>query len=129
VASQPVQEKVIEPQPAKPKEEKIQQEPIKAPSLAGAITRIKPNYLKNPAPVYPLESRSAKQEGLVVLSVDVDRRGRPMIIRVERSSGHDLLDRAAVKAVRGWTFAPARMGELAIESNVEIPVRFELEKY
>jgi len=46
--------------------------------------------------------------------------------RLWRSSGHPLLDAAAVAAVRRWAFEPARHGGRAVPAWVEVPVHFRL---
>lgn len=84
------------------------------------------NYLFNPRPLYPLTSRQRKEEGLVVLSVRVSKEGLPGGIQVVQSSGHALLDQAAVRAVSQWRFTPARLGQQPVASQIEIPVRFKL---
>jgi protein TonB len=52
--------------------------------------------------------------------------GRPLRVSLAKSSGHPLLDQAAIDAVRGWTFEPALVSELAVTSEVVVPVRFSL---
>ncbi|HEY1718710.1 MAG TPA: energy transducer TonB [Verrucomicrobiae bacterium] len=86
----------------------------------------KPNYLKNPEPVYPELARRRHQEGLVLLAVKITAQGRAGRVEIKKSSGFSLLDNAAVEAVRDWEFQPARIGSLALESEIEVPVRFEL---
>jgi protein TonB len=86
----------------------------------------KPNYLKNPEPDYPELARRRHQEGLVLLAVKVTAEGRAERVEIKKSSGFSLLDNAAVEAVRDWEFQPARLGSLALESQIEVPVRFEL---
>ncbi|MBP9855370.1 MAG: energy transducer TonB [Candidatus Omnitrophica bacterium] len=128
----PVKEPVKEVQPVE-KIKKIQspantgKDEMTLTSTGGALTEAKPNYLQNPAPVYPSKARRLGQEGLVVLSVDVDRQGNPFRVKVKLSSDYSLLDKSALKAVRRWKFSPARIGILAVDSNVEVPIRFRLE--
>ncbi len=86
----------------------------------------KPNYLKNPEPDYPELARRRHQEGLVLLAVKVTAGGRAERVEIKKSSGFSLLDNAAVEAVRDWEFQPARIGSLTFESEIEVPVRFEL---
>jgi protein TonB len=86
----------------------------------------KPNYLKNPEPVYPELARRRRQEGLVLLAVKITAQGRAERVEIKKSSGFFLLDNAAVEAVRDWEFQPARIGSLSLESEIEVPVRFEL---
>jgi protein TonB len=88
--------------------------------------RAKPNYLKNPEPVYPELARRRRQEGLVLLAVKITAQGRAERVEIKKSSGFSLLDNAAVEAVCDWEFQPARIGSLALESEIEVPVRFEL---
>ncbi len=85
-----------------------------------------PDYLKNPEPVYPLAARRRHQEGLVILNVRVSLTGRALNVSLKQSSGYPLLDDAALTQVRAWEFAPARIGNLAVESEIEVPVRFKL---
>ncbi len=95
-------------------------------TAAGAETLAKPNYLKNPAPQYPLIARQNKQEGLVLLFVEVNEKGLAKKVALKKSSGYSSLDEAAQKAVSRWKFLPAKVGSMPVESRVEVPVRFEL---
>jgi len=52
--------------------------------------------------------------------------GRPERVEVFRSSGYEILDEAALKAVRAWQFLPARAGGIPFSSRIKIPVRFRL---
>ena len=94
---------------------------------AGAHALARPHYLQNRAPDYPEVARRRREEGLVLLSVRVDRSGRVTDLSLKESSGHPLLDEAARRAVRAWRFQPAMAGPLPVESAVEVPVRFQLE--
>jgi protein TonB len=97
-------------------------------SKGGALTSAKPGYLKNPPPLYPEAARRQGQEGLVVLSVSVDKTGRPGKIEIKSASGFESLDASAVKAVSRWKFQPAKIGGMPIDSVVEVPIRFQLEE-
>lgn len=87
-----------------------------------------PNYLKNPEPVYPVQARRRQQQGTVLLEVKVSARGRALQVLVKESSGYIILDEAALNTVRDWEFEPARMGTVAVDSRIEVPVRFLLAK-
>ncbi len=97
-------------------------------AVGSPMAKAKPDYLKNPEPEYPLAARRRGQEGSVVLSVTVSGAGRAVEILIKQSSGHELLDQAAVKAVRAWEFEPARIGAVGVESKIEVPVRFKLNR-
>ncbi len=83
-------------------------------------------YRDTPLPAYPPSAREQGLEGMVILSVQVGANGRVGETRVKTSSGARVLDDAALAAVKTWTFVPARQGSRAIESWVEVPVRFAL---
>lgn len=93
---------------------------------AEVSVRAEPTYGRNPEPPYPLLARRRHQEGLVVLGVRVTTQGRAAAVALKKSSGFPLLDEAAIQAVRDWEFQPARVGSTAVESDIEVPVRFRL---
>lgn len=93
---------------------------------ARAAVSASPNYLINPPPRYPESARRAHIEGLVVLLVQVNSEGAATHVELKTSSGSNALDRAAQEAVAKWNFSPARIGGIAVSSQVQVPVRFEL---
>lgn len=84
------------------------------------------NYGTNPKPKYPAAARSRGWQGQVLLRVKVTAEGYSESVTVERSSGHDLLDEAAVTAVEKWRFIPARRGTTAVACTVRVPIIFTL---
>jgi protein TonB len=84
-------------------------------------------YLRNPPPPYPLAARRRGEVGTVTLRVLVSAEGRPEQVELERSSGFDTLDLAAVQGVRQWRFAPARRGGEPHQAWVLVPIVFRLE--
>jgi protein TonB len=99
-------------------------DPTTARADAGVLAR--PSYRKNPEPAYPASARRRRQEGLVLLRVEVTAEGRASRVDLAQSSGSSALDQAALDAVRSWEFEPARRGARAIASEIEVPVRFRL---
>jgi protein TonB len=89
-------------------------------------TSAKPRYRSNPAPEYPATARVNHEQGVVMVSVDVSKEGRPTAISLGRSCGFPDLDQAALQAVRHWLFDPALSAGVPIASHVEVPVRFSL---
>jgi protein TonB len=84
-------------------------------------------YLRNPAPVYPAIARRSGDQGTVMLKVLVNPEGAPLRVELDQSSGSKPLDSAALEAVKGWRFVPARRGAQNIEAWVRVPVVFRLE--
>ena len=114
--------------PATPTELPGEQGPLdSAAPAAHALIEAIPNYRSNPLPEYPYLARQKHWEGVVWLMVDVSADGLVDDLRVERSCGHQVLDRAARRAVSRWQFSPAKRAGLPVSSQVRIPVRFRLE--
>jgi protein TonB len=82
--------------------------------------------LGNAPPVYPPAARRGGAEGRVVLRVRVDAGGHAETVDIVRSSGHDLLDEAARRAVAKWRFVPGRLAGLPVAASVDVPVVFRL---
>ena len=85
-------------------------------------------YARVVKPKYPRKARTAGWEGTTVLKVRVDPGGRPGLVTVDRTSGFELLDRAAMRAMRRWEFHPARNGDRTVASWVKVPVSFQLKE-
>ena len=47
-------------------------------------------------------------------------------VSLERSSGHEVLDRSALDGVKRWRFIPATRGGVPVPCEVSIPVAFRL---
>lgn len=106
--------------------------PVGDPPVAAASAAAAPSFAERPGvvdgvpvvervpPEYPPRAVRQGQEGTVLLRVDLDAAGLPLAVAVERSSGHRLLDQAALAAVRRWRFAAGRAGRILQ------PVRFRL---
>ena len=90
--------------------------------------RFDADYLKNPAPPYPPQSRRIGEEGKVILRVFVTTEGGAQQVEIKTSSGSDRLDESAQRTVRRWKFIPARSGGIAVESWVLVPIVFKLEQ-
>jgi periplasmic protein TonB len=79
-------------------------------------------------PTYPESARRGGIEGTSLLRFEITEGGIVSKITVEKSAGHEDLDRAAVAAVQRWRFEPARRGTQAVAVWVTLPVRFEIKK-
>jgi protein TonB len=115
----------VTPAPARsaPTESKTQSTPVAKDVPANANAA----YLNNPKPNYPRMARQRHWEGRVVLRVFVTADGHCGDLSVQRSSGHEALDEAAMDAVRQWRFVPGKHGDTAVASWVNVPIEFALE--
>jgi len=98
------------------------------PAAVSIISMEQPTYLRNPAPPYPIEARRAKWEGTVLISVEVSAAGRVITATVADSSGHPILDKAALSTVQRWRFSPARLAGQPTTATVEVPITFTLNR-
>ncbi|HCG0764749.1 TPA: energy transducer TonB, partial [Pseudomonas aeruginosa] len=82
--------------------------------------------LGNPPPEYPSLALRRGWEGRVVLRIRVLPNGRAGSVEVTRSSGRKQLDDAAVEAVKGWKFVPAKRGDTPIEGFADQTIDFKV---
>jgi TonB family protein len=83
-----------------------------------------PRPLKPLRPAYPEAARADRLEGVVVCSVTVGKNGRTSDPAVEQSSGHAILDNAALDALKKARFAPARRRHRPIEIRIRLSIDF-----
>jgi periplasmic protein TonB len=93
------------------------------PKLVSAV-----EYVREPSPRYPPQSRRLGEQGVVVLRVVIDERGRACDIEIESSSGHERLDRAAREAVATAAFQPYFEDGAPRRALVLIPIEFYLNR-
>ena len=85
----------------------------------------KPEVLTKVDPEYSEEARKAKYSGMVELEVIVDTEGRARDIRVVKSLGMGL-DEKAKEAVGKWKFRPGTKNGQAVNVRARIDVNFRL---
>jgi len=76
---------------------------------------------------YPRTAKENGWEGTVRLKVHIQADGDIGQVIVIESSGHDMLDEAAVNMVKEGHATPARRGDKPVDSWVVVPYRFHLE--
>jgi periplasmic protein TonB len=83
-----------------------------------------PKAVYSPDPEYSEEARKAKYQGTCVLWLVVGPDGRPRDIKVSRTLGLGL-DEKAIEAVKTWRFEPAMKDNkpVAVQINVEVSFR------
>ncbi len=87
-----------------------------------------PQPISRPAPKYPSEALRNNETGTVVVKVNVGIDGTPTDVGIARSSRSRALDRAAIQAVRAWTFKPAQRDGQAVAGTIEVPIEFKLDR-
>jgi protein TonB len=84
-----------------------------------------PRLLHSEEPEYSEEARKARAQGSVLLEIDVDVNGRVANIRVVKSLGLGL-DEKAKEAVLKWRFRPAMAGGRPVTAPAQVRVTFHL---
>jgi protein TonB len=97
--------------------------------IGGGVFRVgggvsAPRGVFTPDPEYSEEARKAKYQGICVLWLVVGPDGRPRDIKIARTLGLGL-DEKAIEAVRNWKFEPAMKDgkPVAVAINVEVSFR------
>lgn len=96
--------------------------PESAPTPLARAARQQLARLASQEGFYPLEAIAQGLEGEALVQIFLDEQGHVIAARIERSSGHALLDQAALRAARALRSLPADGLEEAV-----LPVRFRLE--
>ncbi|MEY4652613.1 MAG: hypothetical protein RI884_1194 [Pseudomonadota bacterium] len=85
------------------------------------------DYLRNPRPAYPVQSRRLGEQGQVIVHVLIGADGLPQKAQVHQTSGHDRLDQAALATVLGWRYVPGKRGGVPEAMWFNVPINFVLE--
>lgn len=104
-------------------------EPAEAPVVMAPVMhppRVDPAGC--PAPAYPRLARQRELEGVALLLLQVGADGRVLQVRLLESSGHAILDEAALSAARAWRLTPATADGVAVAGALRVPLRFRLER-
>ena len=76
--------------------------------------------LNSPGPGYPQQAQKTKAVGSGVYELRIDKAGVTKSVVIVKSSGNDILDKAATTAFRAWRFKPGTF------SSIRIPVSWSV---
>ena len=119
----------------KPERRKERQQPRKqaSDSNARAVQTAKAVYsesevsvLSKPTPGYPRAARQRRMQGTVDLLVGISESGSAYSVKIARSSGYDILDKAAAKAAHGIRLKPYKVNGVATPIQVKIQYVFKM---
>jgi TonB family protein len=80
---------------------------------------LKPQMIRAPYPDYPYEARRNKAEGKGFFDLHVRQDGTVSRVEIFRSTGHQILDKEAVRVLMAWKFPPNRKWP-----RVRVPITF-----
>jgi protein TonB len=98
--------------------------PQRAVQVPGTV--MQQHLLHRVDPEYPADAEKARLEGVVIVSASIAPDGA--VKSVSPISGHPLLARAAVDAVRWWRFQPYQLEGQAVPVETTIEIDFQLPK-
>jgi protein TonB len=84
------------------------------------------NLIHKVEPQYPAMAKQLHVEGSVIIQAWISREG--LIERAQVVSGHPLLVRAALEAVRQWRYRPYYLNHEPVEVETEITVNFTMQR-
>lgn len=113
------------PQVSKTVPKKVAPSKPKTSQNNSGVDEVKPAKLMSDLdPTYPWLSRINKEEGLVKLSITLDKQGIPSSVKVIESSGFKRLDQSAIDAV----LLAKYMNQAQKEVSIQLNLNFELKK-
>ena len=119
-------QKTKEATPPAPEPVAASQAAVAAEQTAGLDDKTPPDFSQNLPPAYPRQAIQDQLEGTVLLRLHVTDTGQIERVEVIESSGHAVLDQAAVEAVRQWQGQPAQQNGLPVATIERLPIRFRL---
>jgi TonB family protein len=93
----------------------------------GKMTATAPALIYKVEPEYTEEARAAKVEGTVILYAEIAPDGTAKNLRVRRSNGSGL-DEKAIECVKQWKFKPAEREGKPVTAAATLEVNFRLTK-
>jgi len=92
-------------------------------NIGGGV--LPPKAIYSPDPEYTEEARKARYQGTCVLWLIVGPDGKPRDLRVSRTLGMGL-DQKAIEAVKNWRFEPATKDGKPVSVQMSVEVNFHL---
>ena len=105
-------------------EEKPKEPEVKPGMLVTLGPGVTPPKSKQKGPVeYPDAARKQKLEGTVQLNMLISETGQVLDVRILKSA-HPVLDEAAVRTVKGWTYEPAKKQNVPVRVWLSTSITF-----
>jgi periplasmic protein TonB len=118
------------PQPLPPITAPVAAAPVPTPAPAGPLIELPSSdadYLQNPKPTYPAQSRRWGEQGKVVVRVLIGVDGLAQKAEIRQSSGFERLDEAALNTVKNWHYVPGKRAGVVQAMWFSVPINYVLE--
>lgn len=87
-----------------------------------------PHLISTPRAIsYPRWAVRQGWQGELILALEILSEGSVGRFSVMKSTGHKLLDQAAIQGVKGWKFSPAIKDGKPLTTCIQIPILFQLQ--
>lgn len=126
LAEQEKAKKASAPQPGTPTAAKPAAGETAVAGGAAASQTSEAVLVKGVAPSYPPSALRARQSGWVVVAFTIEPNGRTSNVRVTDAQPRRVFDRAAMEAVLRYRFTPAMKGGVAVASERQQKIEFNL---
>ncbi len=104
---------------------------VSAPPTPAPIKMVLPSsdadYLNNPKPPYPPMSKRLNEQGNVMVRIYIDADGSPQKAELQKSSGFERLDQAALAVVMKWRYVPGKRNSVPEAMWMGTTIKFILE--
>ena len=105
--------------------DRVNQAPRQAPQPQEPVMMTNVEYLgARPSPAYPMTSRRLREEGRVVVLVEINTEGLVERATIDASSGFSRLDESALAAARKARFKPLMRNGVAYPARAKLPFDF-----
>jgi periplasmic protein TonB len=101
----------------------IRAEPQRSGSEEVAMPEEKPVLVRHVPPRYPRELREQGVQGVAIVELEIDPRGRVVNTNLVDST-HPGLNSPALEAARHWVFTPAAAEDVRMTRRVQVPFHF-----
>lgn len=119
---------------AEPKPKKVQPKPKSEQKRQSkrvenrVISVSEMKLLNQPAPNFPRAAKMRRMSGVVKLILKVDERGHVADVHLARSSGHDILDKEAIRVAKQVRMKPYIVNGVAQAISVSTEYEFKLQR-
>jgi TonB family protein len=120
-------EPALRPPPQPPQSDRAVTRPTATAAVSLTVPDVAPKPISSPKPPYPLSAFKLRQEGRVVLELEVLEDGAVGLVRLAQSSAFESLDASALATVKKWKYSPAHKSGQIVRQWIRVSILFEVQ--
>jgi protein TonB len=113
--------------PQSPQSDRAVTRPTATAAVSLTVPDVAPKPISSPKPPYPLSAFKVRQEGRVVLELEVLEDGAVGQVRLAQSSAFESLDASALATVKKWKYSPAHKNGQIVKQWIRVSILFEVQ--